>query len=97
VPGISPDTILELYCIVTRRGFEPITVPRFPDNLIAQQAHLAAVQKLTVRGILEKDKSLILQALVLHPFTTSIPRAKALFEAMWEEEKDVLGSYWDGV
>jgi len=97
VPGISPDTVLEVYSIVSRHGFEPITTPRFPDNLIAQQAHLAAVEKLTVQGIMEKRKGLIFQALVLHPFTNSIPRARALFDAMWEEERDVLGGYWDGV
>jgi len=97
VPGIDRDAILEVYSVVSRHGFEPIAVPRFPDNLIAQQAQLVAVQEVTVQGILERRKDLLFQALVLHPFTNSIPRARALFDAMWEEERDVLGSYWDGV
>ncbi len=97
VPGFSPDTVLEVYSVVSAHGFAPITVPRFPDAVLAQQLQLTEVQKLTVKGILEKDKGTLLQALVLHPFTNSIPRARDLFDTMWEEEAEVLGDYWDGV
>jgi 6-phospho-beta-glucosidase len=93
-PGFSDDTVLENYCIVGRGGFQPQPVPRFPDYVLAQQSALVAFQQLTVRGILEKDRHLLLQALALHPFTKSIAKARELFEAMWEEEKAVLGPYW---
>ena len=96
VPGISPDTVLEVYSRVTRQGFAPIAVPPWPPFVVAQQAHLAAVQKLVVDGILARDRSRIFQALCLHPFTKSIDRARILFDAMWKEEQDAgaLGAYW---
>jgi 6-phospho-beta-glucosidase len=96
VQGISPETILEVYSVVSRDGFAPIAVPPLPKFAVAQQAHLAAVQQLAVDGILQKDRGLVFQALCLHPFTKSIERAKVLFDAMWKEEKEkgALGPYW---
>jgi 6-phospho-beta-glucosidase len=96
VPGFSPQSVLEVYSVVNRSGFHPQPVPRFPDYVLAQQNNLLAFQQLVVQGILEKDRHLLLQALALHPFTKSISKARELFEAMWEEEKEVLGPYWTG-
>ena len=96
VPGFPPETVLELYCAVTRDGFTPEgSVPRFPDALLAQQNHLAAVERLTVSGILEKDRGKLLQAVCIHPFTKSVAVAEELFETMWREERETLGTYWE--
>lgn len=97
LPGFAPHDVLEVYCRVTKRGFEPVRVPAFPRMIHAQQTHLLAVQQLAVQGILEKDRRLLLQALCLHPFTRSVTTARKLFDAMWHEERDILGSYWSGV
>ena len=97
VPGFDPRTILELYCRIGRKGFEPQSVPAFPQYCQAQQRNLLEVLDLVVGGILDKDRQRLLQAFCLHPFTQSLARARTLFEAMWTEERDVLGSYWDGV
>ena len=61
---------------------------------MAHQQLLFAYKKLVVDGILEKDKNKFLQALFIHPFTKSCVKAKELFAAMWEEEKETLGTYW---
>ena len=63
--------------------------------VLAQQRHVVAAQQLAVRGILEKDRRLLLQAVCLHPFTKSAARARELFETMWHEERDLLGPYWN--
>jgi len=52
------------------------------------------MQQLAVRGILEKDRRLLLQTVCLHPFTKSVAQAGELFETMWHEERDLLGPYW---
>ena len=41
-----------------------------------------------------EDRHAVFQALCIHPFTRSIATAKALYEAMWREERDLLGPYW---
>jgi 6-phospho-beta-glucosidase len=100
VPGFSPDTVLEVYSKVSANGFTPddsVPIPEFPKPILAQQTHLATVQKLLVQGILEKDKKMLLQAFAIHPFTKSLARAKACFETMWREEHEFLGEYWNGV
>jgi alpha-galactosidase/6-phospho-beta-glucosidase family protein len=94
MPGFTPETVLEVYSRVTRKGFEPVAVPAFPKAIVAQQNHLAMVQQILVQGILEKDRKLLLQAFSIHPFTKSYARARACFETMWEEEQAFLGNYW---
>ena len=96
VPGFSPDTVLELYCKVTKDGFQPQPVPPFPPAVLVQQSHLVTFQQMAVEGILQKDRQMLLRALSIHPFTRSLATARALFDAMWkeEEEQGVLGPYW---
>ncbi|MGO8704711.1 MAG: hypothetical protein ACLQVA_12915 [Candidatus Brocadiia bacterium] len=96
VPGFSPDTVLEIYCKVTKKGFEPLPVPAFTPPVFVQQSHLAEVQKMVVAGVLQKDRRMLFEALCVHPFTRSLATAGALFDAMWkeEEEQGVLGPYW---
>lgn len=97
LPGFAPQDVFEVYCRITKNGFTPVRVPEFPKMVRAQQAHLLAFQQLVVQGILAKDRSLILQALCLHPFTRNVNMARELFNAMWLEERRILGPYWDGV
>ena len=97
LPGFASHDLLEVYSRVTKGGFEPISVPAFPRMVQAQQAHVLAFQQLAVQGILEKDRRLLLQALCLHPFTRNLTTARKLFEAMWHEERNILGPYWAGV
>jgi 6-phospho-beta-glucosidase len=95
VPGFAPDRVIELFAKISRKGCTPVKVPAFPPMIMAHQQHLFAYKKLVVDGILEKDKNKILQGLFIHPFTTSCAKAQELFAAMWAEEKDILGDYWN--
>jgi alpha-galactosidase/6-phospho-beta-glucosidase family protein len=96
VPGFSPDTVLELYSKVTSKGFEPQPVPAFPRGVFIQQSQLVGFEEMTVTGILTKDQRMLLQALCIHPFTSSLAKARALFDTMWKEEQEqgVMGPYW---
>jgi 6-phospho-beta-glucosidase len=91
---ISPETVMELPCKVSKNGFSPQPVPKYPKSITAQQTYLSVFQQLVVQGILEKNKNLFIQALILEPFTSSVAIAKDLFNTMWDEEREVLGDYW---
>ncbi len=97
IPGMDSDTIVELYARVDRHGFTPLVTPSLPPSILARLNHFAAYQKLVVSGILDKDYHTLLQALSIHPATTSIDRASEIFKAMLEREKEVMGEYWRDV
>jgi len=97
IQGMEADTIVELYARVDRSGCTPLVTPPLPESLLARMNQLAAHQKLVVSGILDRNLDAIFEALTIHPWTTSISRARDCFEAMLEEEKEVMGEYWDGV
>ncbi len=97
VPGVEADTIVELYARVDRHGCTPLVTPPLPESIVARMNHLAAHQKLVVSGILARDHNTLLEALSIHPWTTSLDRARECYEAMLEEERSLLGEYWDDV
>lgn len=97
IQGIDADTVVELYARVDSNGCTPLLTPPLPDSLLARMNQLAAHQKLVVSGILERNLDAIFEALTIHPWTTSIDRARDCFNAMLEEEAEVMGDYWDGV
>lgn len=94
IPGFSKEEVTEFYAKISKKGCVPVKVPAFPPAIYAHQQLLNAYKNLVVQGILEKDKSKFIEALLIHPFTSSVSKAKELFETMWKEEKAVHGEYW---
>ena len=94
VPGFSKEEVTEFYAKISKKGCTPVKVPAFPPVLLAHQQLLNTCKNLVVQGILEKNKAKFLEALLLHPFTSSASKAKELFETMWREEETVHGAYW---
>jgi 6-phospho-beta-glucosidase len=95
VPGFAPETVIEVCARINKTGCTPVPVPPFPPVLQAHQQLLFAYKNLVMEGILEKNREKFLAALLIHPFTSSFEKARQLCRAMWEEEHDVLGTYWD--
>jgi len=95
IPGVESDTVVELYARVDGHGCAPLVTPPLPESILARVNHLAAHQKLVVSGILGKDHNTIFEALSIHPWTTSLDRAWECYTAMLEEERHLLGAYWD--
>ena len=96
VPGFAQKNVMEFYARIGKGKAEPVPdIPQFPSLLYAQQQMLYQYKELVMEGILEKDKKKLEGALLIHPFTQSAAKARELFAAMWEEEKDVHGAYWN--
>ena len=94
IPGFAKNEVAEFYANVSKNGCTPVKVPAFPPVLYAQQQLLFAYKRLVMQGILEKNKTKFIEALMIHPFTSSVSKAKELFENMWKLEKGVHGNYW---
>lgn len=89
-----PDTaLLELECIVDRRGPRPIPAPAMPCGLVSLQHRILETHELTVEGYLQKDPRLLIRALAIDPIVNSLATAEAVFKDLVEAEKEVLPSW----
>ena len=72
-PGHGPGGLLQ--------GHQATASSRSPSRhftppVFVQQSHLAAVQKMVVTGVLQKNRQMLLEALCVHPFTRSLATAR---------------------
>ncbi len=94
IPGFEPHTVMEMYSIAGRDGFELIAPPAFPKLIKGRLQSHANMVDLIVEGTLEKNLDLIKESICLHPTTTSINKALIMFDVLCKEEQETLGDYW---
>ena len=83
-------------CLVDREGIHPCDVGDLPPQLAALNRSNISVQELAVRGIMEKDKTKILQAVLLDPLTSAvltIDEIKEMVDNMFKAEKKYMKEY----
>ena len=87
---------MEVPCLVDKEGIHPCIVGDLPPQLAALNRSNIAVQELAVRGIVEKDKTKMFQAILLDPLTAAlltIDETRELVNGMFEIEKDYLKGF----
>lgn len=90
IANIQDDAMVEIPCIVSKDGYEPLSVgniPTFQKGLIEQQL---AVEKLVVDAWIEKSYHKLWQALMLSKTVPSATVAKELLDDFIEVNK----GYW---
>ena len=83
-------------CLADREGIHPCHVGDLPPQLAALNRSNINVQELAVRGIMEKDKTKILQAVLLDPLTSAvltIDEIKEMVGKMFKTEKQYMKGY----
>ena len=82
--------------MVDKGGVHPTYVGNLPTQCAALNRLNVNVQELAVRGIVEKDKTKILQAILLDPLTfstLSIDEIKEMVNEMFKAEKEFMKGY----
>ncbi len=90
IPNISQEAMVEVPCIVTSNGIEPLhfgEVDTFYKGLIENQY---AYEKLTVDAVMNHDYNAALKALVLNRTVVNTDVAKLILEELMEANKE----YW---
>ena len=72
ITNLPAGSVVEVPCMVDRGGIHPQYVGALPAQCAALNCLSVNVQELAVKGIMEKDKNKILQAILLDPLTFSI-------------------------
>ena len=87
---------MEVPCLADREGIHPCYVGNLPPQLAALNRSNINVQEMAVRGIVEKDKNKILQAVLLDPLTSAvltIDEIKEMVKNMFKTEKEYMKGY----
>lgn len=90
IQNIDPDAMVEVPCIVSKRGYEAISmgkIPYFQKGMIEQQV---SAEKLVVEAYLEGSYQKLWQAITLSRTVPSATVAKEILDELIAENKD----YW---
>jgi alpha-galactosidase len=72
ISNLLQGSVVEVPCMIDKGGIHPCRIGALPPQCAALNRMSVNVQEMAVRGIVEKDKNKILQAILLDPLTFSI-------------------------
>jgi alpha-galactosidase len=96
ITNLPEGCCVEVPCLVDKEGIHPCYVGNLPPQLAALNRSSINVQELAVRGIVEKDKTKIFQAVLLDPLTAAIltiDETRELVNYMFETENEYLQGF----
>jgi alpha-galactosidase len=89
IPNLLEGCVVEVPCMIDKGGVHPCYVGELPPQLAALNRLNIGVQEMAVRGIVEKDKSKVLQSVLLDPLTfsmLSIDEIKEMVDELFKVE-----------
>ena len=96
ITNLPEGCCVEVPCMVDKEGVHPCYVGDLPPQLAALNRANVSVQELTVKGIVEKDKNKIFQAILLDPLTgavLTIDEIHEMVDELFEANKDYLKDF----
>ena len=96
ITNLPQGCCVEVPCLVDREGIHPCRIGDLPPQLAALNRTNISVQELAVRGIVEKDKTKIFQAILVDPLTSAmltIDETHRLVDEMFKTEKEYLKGF----
>ncbi|MBN2151941.1 MAG: alpha-glucosidase [Candidatus Lokiarchaeota archaeon] len=88
--NLPEDLVVECPAVVNRQGVNGVAYGEYPKGLAALLRAQASVQDLVVEAILQRSKSIALQALLVDPVIETSWQAKQILDEMLELQKDYI-------
>jgi len=91
-----PDGCVEVACLVDRNGVQPCHFGALPEQLAALNRSHMAIHTLMCEALLTRNKEAARYALLLDPLSAAVcspAEISALFDEMWEAERESLQSF----
>jgi alpha-galactosidase len=91
--------IVELACLVDRRGVQPTYVGKLPVQLAAINAQHIAFHEMVVNAVVDQDRETAVRALMIDPLCSavcSLAEIRAMFDEMCAAEKEYLPAFVTG-
>lgn len=94
IPNLDSEMMVEVPCRVGVNGVEPLAMEPIGTFYKGMMENQYAYEKLTVDGLMERDKTKLLQALVLNRTVVDTEIAKKILNDMIDANKDYWGTYF---
>lgn len=94
VPGYPKDWVMEMPCLVNKKGIHPLPCGPLPDECYQLIARVKAYELLTVQAAIEGDRSLARRALLTHPLGPAADQVDAVLEDMLQVNKPYLNKFF---
>jgi alpha-galactosidase len=99
ITNLPEGCCVEVPCLVDKEGIHPCRVGGLPPQVAALNRANVSVQELTVRGIVEKDKTKITQAILVDPLTSAvlaIDEIHRMADELFESNKEYTKGWKQG-
>ncbi len=96
IDNLPQDGVVEVACLVDRKGVQPTYFGSLPTHLAALDAQHMAFHDLVTTAVLERDREAAIHALMIDPLTAavlSLGEIRALFEEMAAAERPYLPDF----
>jgi alpha-galactosidase len=96
ITNLPDGCCVEVPCMIDKEGLHPCYVGDLPPQLAALNRSNVSVQEMAVRGIHEKDKTKIFQAVLLDPLTSAaltIDEIRNMVDELFTAEQDFMQGY----
>ena len=96
ITNLPEGCCVEVPCLVDKEGIHPCFVGDLPPQLAALNRACINVHELAVRGIIEKDKTRIFQAMLVDPLTgaiLTIDEIRQMVDELFLAEKEYLKGF----
>jgi 6-phospho-beta-glucosidase len=93
IDGMADDDVVEVGCWVDAAGVQPIRVGVIPEDRLLLMRTVKQYERLAVRAILQRDRSLAVQALTVHPLVGSYPLAEKLVDRFLLTHAPLIGQW----
>ncbi len=94
-----PDGCVEVACLVDQNGVQPCHFGTLPEQLAALNRSHMAIHALMCEALLTRNKEAARYALLLDPLSAAVcspAEINALFDEMWQAERDYLEPFENG-
>jgi 6-phospho-beta-glucosidase len=88
------DWVLELPCLVDRRGVHPLAAEPLPPTCAGLIEQVKTYELLTVEAALHSDREAAFLALVTHPLGPDASEAEDILEDMLSVHREYLPQFW---
>lgn len=94
--GIDDDSVVEVSCVITKRGPVPLNIGKLPAAVNGLVQQLKSFEILTIEAAVEGNYQKALTALTINPLTPSDHVAKVVLDELLEAHKEYLPQFYRG-
>jgi alpha-galactosidase len=96
VTNLQEGCCVEVPCLVDKNGVHPCYIGDLPPQCAALNRTNISEQELTVRGVVEKDKNMLFQSILIDPLAgalLTIEETREMVDAMFQIDKPFLKGF----